>query len=373
MTSLPEVARKKLQDLADNAQRRELAISLREEAGFVKRGGKKLVSFSCNDYLGLSQHKKVKKAAAKAVKKYGSGAGASRLVTGNHPLYRELEKKLATWKGYEAALVIGSGYLANIGIIPALLGKDDLIIADKLVHACLIDGAKLSGAEFMRFKHNDAEDCKRLLAAHRKNFRHCLIVTDEVFSMDGDLAPLSKLAKLAKQHDAWLMADGAHSLNKPSANVDIYMGTLSKTLGSYGGFICAKKEIIDYLATTARSFMFSTALPPSTVASAIAAIDVIRKKPSLADTPIKHARMFTKALGLPEAKSPIVPLILGEEKKALAVSAALSKAGYLAVAIRPPTVPKGTSRLRFAFSALHKKKDILAMAKIAKRYLQQTR
>lgn len=369
MTSLSDVAREKLTSLNDNALRRELKIVEREDNCLITHEGKPLISFSCNDYLGMSQHEKVKEAAIKAIEKYGAGAGASRLVTGNHPLYAELEQKIARWKGFEAALVVGSGYLANIGVIPALVGKGDLIIADRLVHACLIDGAKLSGAKLLRFKHNNLKDCKRILTGQRKAFRHCLIITDEVFSMDGDIAPLTELARLAKQHNAWLMADGAHGLTKLSAEVDIYVGTLSKTLGSYGGYICARKDVIDYIINSARSFIFSTALPPSAVAAANAALDLIRRFPEMTLLPLNNARFFTEELGLPLAESSIVPLILGDEKKALIASAALAEAGYLAVAIRPPTVPKGTSRLRFAFSALHKKRDILAVAEIAKTFL----
>ncbi len=367
MAVLADAATKKLKELSGQSRKRELKPTLREEGGIIEQGGRKLISFSCNDYLGLSHHPEVKKAAMDAIEKYGSGAGAARLVTGNHPLYEQLETKLAKWKGYEKALVFGSGYLTNIGVIPALVGKDDLIIADKLVHACLLDGAKLSDAKLFRFKHNDVKDCERLLAIFRGKYRHCLIITDEVFSMDGDLAPLAGLGKLAKKHDAWLMADGAHGLRKLSYPVDIYVGTLSKTLGAYGGYVCAQKEIIDYIANHARSFIYSTALPASTLASAIAALDIMAKNPALTAEPIENARIFTRSLGLHEAQSSIVPLILGEDKKAIAAAKSLENAGYLAVAIRPPTVPEGTTRLRFAFSALHKREDILEMAEFIKK------
>lgn len=367
MAILSDVATKKLKALEEQARRRELVVSAREKGSIVTRKSKKLISFSCNDYLGLSHHPSVKSAAIKAIRKYGSGSGAARLVTGNHPLYNRLEASIAKWKGTEAALIIGSGYLANIGIIPAIVGKDDLIIADKLVHACLLDGARLSGAKLLRFKHNDMADCERLLVSHCKEHTHCLIVTDEVFSMDGDLAPLPALHKLAQAHDAWLMVDGAHSLTKLSVPVDIYVGTLSKALGSYGGYVCAKKEVIDYITNHARSFMFSTALPPSSIASAQAALDILIRNLKLALKPIENALIFTRALGIPDAESPIVPLIMGEDKKAVDAAAILAKAGYLAVAIRPPTVPEGTARLRFAFSAEHKKHDILKMAEFIKK------
>lgn len=362
MPSLTDVASKKLQELAALGRTRSLRGAARLAGGYIERGGKRLLSFTCNDYLGLSQHAEVKRAAADAALNYGAGAGASRLVTGTHPLYAELEEKLARWKHAEAALVFGSGYLTNTGVIPALVGKDDLIIADKLVHACLIDGAKLSGANFLRFKHNDVEDCARLLAKERGAHRHALIITDEVFSMDGDLAPLVELKALAVKHDAWLMADGAHALAPSPASVDIYTGTLSKTLGAYGGYVAGSRALIDLLISTARSFIFSTGLPPATIAAANAALGILIRTPILAEVPLAKARLFTDALGLKQAQSPIVPLILKTEEKTLSASAALEEAGYAVAAIRPPTVPEGTCRLRFTFSAEHRDEDITNLA-----------
>lgn len=362
MPALNEVASKKLQEIAAQGRTRPLRMAVRDDAGGLIREGRKLISFTCNDYLGLSQHPQVKQAAIEAVEQYGTGAGASRLVTGNHPLYHELEEKLARWKGTEAALVFGSGYLANMGMIPALMGKDDIILADKLVHACLIDGARLSGARFLRFRHNDPQDCERLLSLHRSEHRHALIVTDEVFSMDGDLAPLADLRSLAQTHDAWLMADSAHALTPHPIKVDINMGTLSKALGSYGGYVAGSKLLIDYLANSTRSFIFSTGLPPATIAAASAALTIAMNDPLLCRSPLDKARLFTQATGLPEAVSPIVPLQMGTEAKALSASTALEKAGYAVAAIRPPTVPEGTSRLRFTFSAMQHDEDILSLA-----------
>ena len=280
-------------------RRRSLVPSHREDGVHVTRAGKRLISFSCNDYLGLSQRTEVKQVAAEAALNYGGGAGASRLVTGNHPLYAPLEEKLARWKGAEAALVMGSGYLANIGIIPALVGRGDLILADRLVHACLIDGARLSGAKLLRFRHNDLQDLDRLLAQHRAEHANCLIVTDEVFSMDGDVAPLKGLSLLAKAHDAWLMADGAHSMGKPAVPVDVYVGTLSKALGSYGGFVVATREVVDLLTTATRSFLFSTGLPPAVLAAADAALSILLADPESARVPVAKARLFTETLVFP--------------------------------------------------------------------------
>jgi len=366
MPNIEDVFCAKLQLLAEQHRQRKLVECERIEDSYIIKNAKKLLSFSCNDYLGLSHSPQLKQAAIAAVEKYGSGCGASRLVTGNHPLYSELEAKLAKFKGTESALVFGSGYLANIGVIPALVDKNDLIIADKLVHACLIDGAKLSGAKFVRFKHNDLQDLQHILSANRHKFRHCLIITDEVFSMDGDLAPLGELSTIAKQHDAWLMADAAHSLSPLPSQVDIYVGTLSKAFASYGGFVCGKKVIIDYLISSSRSFMFSTGLPPASIAASIAALDIITKDPALLQKPIENARIFTSAVGLPPAESPIVPIILGDEEKAIAASAVLESHGYAVSAIRPPTVPPGTSRLRFAFSSLHKCEDIYKVGEIVR-------
>jgi 8-amino-7-oxononanoate synthase len=366
MPALAEVAREKLQALEALQRRRSLVATKAEEGVTIQRGEKRLISFSSNDYLGLAQHPQVKAAASAATERYGSGAAASRLVTGNHPLYTELETKLAAWKGTEKALVFGSGYLANMGILAALMHREDVIIADKLVHACLIDGAKLSGATLLRFAHNTVADCARLLTSYRDKYRNCLIVTEDVFSMDGDIAPLGELAQLAAKYDAWLMSDGAHAITPSHLPVDIAMGTLSKAFGSYGGYVCAKSEVIDYLTTTARSLLFSTGLPPSVIASAIAALDIMQANPQLCAAPLAKAQLFTQALGLPQAQSPIVPLVLGDEGRALAASRVLEAAGYLVVAIRPPTVPEGSSRLRLAFSALHRDEDILQLARFIK-------
>lgn len=366
MPTLNQFVDEKLNLLGQKHQRRALREAQREQAVWVVCEGKKLLSFSCNDYLGLSQHPRVKQAAQDAVEVYGVGAGASRLVTGNHPLYTRLEQKLANMKGTESALVFGSGYLTNVGVIPALVGKGDLILADRLVHACLLDGAKLSGATLKRFAHNDVASARQLLDKHRGDFNHCLILTDTVFSMDGDLAPVADLRALADRHDAWLLSDDAHGLgvvkqynNEQAAHIQ--MGTLSKAVGAYGGYICASQPVIDYLVTSARSLVFSTGLPPMVAAAALEALHVIEEDSMLGQKPLTLAKMFAEAFDLPAAESAIVPLILGDEEKALAASVALEKAGFLVSAIRPPTVPKGTARLRFTFSALHEEQDVVRL------------
>lgn len=364
MRSLDEYAGRKLATLDNARLRRTPAVTLREGI-YAQRGGRRLMSFSCNDYLNLSQHPAVIKAAVAATQRYGAGAGASRLVTGNHPLYVELETTLARLKGTAAACVFGSGYLANTGIIPALAGADDLILVDELSHACIHAGAKLSGAAVHRYRHGDVSHAQALMAAHRAQHSHALVVTDGAFSMDGDLAPLHDLSKLAQRFDAWLLADDAHGLgvigggrgssfaNGGSVDVPLQMGTLSKAVGAYGGYLCASQPVIDLMRTRARTFIYSTGLPPPVIAAAIAGLDVIERDPAYAAEPLRKARLFARALNLPEPQSAIVPVVLGDTDAALAAAQSLEDAGFLVVPIRPPTVPPGTARLRFAFTAQH--------------------
>lgn len=370
MPALDDILSQKLQILEAKQQKRSPKQALRHDGTFISRGGKDMVSFSCNDYLGLSQDARIIESAADALKKYGAGAGASRLVTGECPLYNELEELLAAHHKTQAACVFGSGYLANIGAIPALVGKNDLIIADKFSHACMIDAAKLSGATMLRFAHNNAEHCRLLLEANRGEYQNCLIITETVFSMDGDIAPLMELSALANEFDSCLMTDDAHGfgLNIASTNGDIIkMGTLSKAAGSYGGYICGSNILVEYLKTAARSLVFSTALPPATLAASIAALKIMRDEPRLSQKPLENARLFTSILDLPEAQSAIVPFILGENEKAVAASAMLAENGFLVAAIRPPTVPENSARLRFTFSALHTKEQIENLCSVIKK------
>lgn len=376
--SLDRFAQAKLEELKAAHLRRALVDTAREDGIWVSRGGRRLLSFSCNDYLNLTHHPGVKEAAIAAIARYGAGAGASRLVTGNHPLLAELETRLAALKGTEAACVFGSGYLANAGIIPALMGKDDLLLVDELSHACLWAGAQLSRGRIEKFRHNDVDDARLVLASHRGRHAHALIVTDGVFSMDGDLAPLRELAGLAQEFDAWLMSDDAHGLgvigggrgssfaDGAKAQVDLQMGTLSKALGSYGGYLCASGPVIDLIKTRARTLIYSTGLPPASAAAALAGLDVIAADPGLAARPLAKAQAFTAATGLPPAQSPIVPLVLGEAEAALEGSAVLEREGFLVTAIRPPTVPAGSARLRLAFTAAHPNEDIARLAELVR-------
>lgn len=342
---------------------RDIHTSFRTEGVRVERDGKEYISFCCNDYLGLSHHPALKQAAKEAADMYGVGAGASRLVTGSHPLYEQLETTIAVAKGTESARVFGSGYQTSLGVIPALVGRGDVIIADRLVHASLLDGARLSGARLVRFHHNDLSHCRAMLEAYRKDANKCLVITDTVFSMDGDLAPISQLLQIADEYDAWLLSDDAHGLGvlQPRTIIHpnyIQMGTLSKAIGCYGGYIAASQAVIDYLTNHARSLIYSTGLPPMVIASANKAFEIIQQEPALCQMPVMHARYVTEQLGMKKAASPIVPVILEEDNKAMDAAETLKEDGFLISAIRPPTVPVGTSRLRLTFSALHRKEDI---------------
>jgi 8-amino-7-oxononanoate synthase len=362
--SLDVFAQDKLAALGQQSLRRGLVATERGGNGEVVRGGRRLVSFSCNDYLGLAQHPYVKQAAVAAIERYGAGAAASRLVTGDHPLLQTLEIRLARHKKKPAAMVFGSGYLANVGIPGALVDKGDLILLDALSHASIRGGAALSGAQVVLFRHNDTQHLADLLTDMRAKARRVLIITERVFSMDGDCSPLSDIAKLAKESDAWLMADDAHGLGvvAPDTDVPLDMGTLSKSLGSYGGYLCASETVIELLQARARSFIYTTGPPPASVAAALAALDILENEPERCARPLRLANRFTKAVGLPPPSSPIVPLIVGEPDRALCLSKRLEKAGFLVVAIRPPTVPPGTARLRFTFSAAHEETQVDALA-----------
>jgi 8-amino-7-oxononanoate synthase len=374
MRSLDDFAYSKLAELERASLRRTLAESLREDGPWVLREGRRYLSFSCNDYLNLTHHPALKAAATAAIENYGVGAGASRLVTGNHPLFRELEERLARLKGTEAACVFGSGYLANAGIVPALAGAPDLILIDELAHACLWAGTQLSPARTLVFRHNDVAHAKALLSENRARVRNALLVTDGVFSMDGDLAPLQELAAICAAFDTWLMTDDAHGLGVigdgcgsafaagQSGSLPLQMGTLSKAIGGYGGYLCASRAVIDLMKTRARTLIYSTALPPAIVAAAIAGLTIIETEPELTAKPLAKARAFTSRLGLAQAQSPIVPLIIGEPDAALQASNKLAQQGFLVTPIRPPTVPAGTARLRFAFTALHPDEEIARLA-----------
>jgi 8-amino-7-oxononanoate synthase len=378
MRSLDEFATTKLAELERNSLRRELVETIRVTGIWTLRNDRRLLSFCCNDYLNLTHHPTVVEAASQALRLYGTGAGASRFVTGNHPLYEQLEQRLARLKDAQAACVFGSGYLANLGIIPALVGSGDLILIDDLAHACLWGGSRLSRATVIPYRHGDVAHVEALLTELRRRHERVLIATDGVFSMDGDIAPLHGLAALAQHHDAWLLSDDAHGLGvvgegrgssfvqAKKAEVPLQMGTLSKALGAYGGYICASASVVDLLRNRARTLIYSTGLPPAVVAAAIAALDVIEQQPEYAALPLAKAKAFARHAQLPEPQSPIVPVVVGAAEAALAASQLLEENGFLVTAIRPPTVPQGTSRLRFTFTAQHPDEEIARLADLVR-------
>jgi 8-amino-7-oxononanoate synthase len=378
-SSLDYFAEQKLASIEQHGLRRVLDITSRGVAGAATRREKKLISFCCNDYLGLSQHPKVRKAAADAIMTFGAGAGASRLVTGNHPLYAALEKSLSDIKRSDSAVVFGSGYLANLGAIPVFAGPEDLCLSDALAHASMHAGLRVSGSKVEYFLHNDLEDCRQKLLEKRASFKKCLILTEGVFSMDGDRAPLRGLCDLAEEFEAWLFVDDAHGLGVLGdgagsvaaaglqKRVHLQMGTLSKSVGSYGGFLSGSSPVIDLLVNRARSLIYETGLPPAAVAASIAALDIIRTDKDRVSRPLRLARGFAEGLNLPEAQSAIVPLMLGSPEAALHASFELQKEGFLVAAIRPPTVPVGTARLRFTFCANHLDEDVSGLIEAIRR------
>lgn len=379
--SLQRFAISKLAGLATRNLRRTLIETDRKNGARALRDSDELISFACNDYLGLSQHPDVIEASCRATRDFGAGAGASRHVTGNHPLYAPLEQRLADLKSSEDAVVFGSGYLANVGVIPALIGPEDLIVMDEHCHSCLFAGAALAASHAVRFAHNDAAHADALLAEHRARHRHCLLLTEGIFSMDGDRAPLPALLASAQRHDAWLMTDDAHGLgvvgdgrgsgfvDGTPLNIPLQMGTLSKAVGTYGGYVCASRAVADLLRNRVRSLIYTTGLPPGVVAAATKALEIIASDQALVAKPLANAAAFATALKLPQPQSAIIPIVLETPERAMQASAALEELGFLVVAIRPPTVPEGTARLRVTFSAAHSDEDVASLAAAVKTVL----
>ncbi|MCI4643601.1 MAG: 8-amino-7-oxononanoate synthase [Hyphomonadaceae bacterium] len=365
---LTEFAEGHLARLDATGRRRSLRPTARHSGMQARRHSRDFISFCDNDYLSLAFDPRVIAAATKAAREWGCGAGASRLVTGDCPLNGKLETRLAEMKGLPAARVFGSGYLANVGTIPALIGRGDTILMDELSHACMHAGARLSGAEIRIFRHNDLDHARALAGtAHGQ----ILVLTETVFSMDGDLAPLEALAALCEEHEAWLMTDDAHGLGVVTDDnpAHLQMGTLSKAAGAYGGYVCGPAPVIDLLTSRARSLVYTTGLPPPVLAAAIKALEIMQAEPELGLRARGHAKRFCSLMGLPEPSSVIVPMILGAEAHAMSISAELEAAGYLVTAIRPPTVPEGTSRLRITFSAGHSEAHVEGLADALKRAL----
>ena len=370
MPALDDVLAQKLFHLKKISQYRSLQLTESAEGAVLKRNGQVAVDFSSNDYLGLRKNNAVKQAALEALHD-AAGAGASRMVSGNHHYYAPFEHALAETCQKQAALVVGSGYLANCGVIPALAGRGDMILADKFSHASMLDGAKLSGADLYRFAHNNVAHAEMLLEAHRHEHVHCLLITESIFSMDGDAAPLAALKQLAEKYDAWLLVDTAHSLyeKKTALPGDVIVGTLSKALGCYGGYIAGSQVLVDALVNTMRSAIFSTALPASIIAAATKALALAQAEPERAERALENAARFSHILELEYPVSAIIPVIFGDNKKALHASATLLEQGFYVPAIRPPAVPENRSRLRFTFTSEHEISDVEKVAKAVKRLL----
>jgi 8-amino-7-oxononanoate synthase len=348
--------------------------------GRAEINGREVLVLCSNDYLGLREHRLVRQAAAEAALRWGAGAGSSRLVSGNLSLHEELEHELAEFKGAESCLLFGSGYLANAGVIPALAGPGDVILSDALNHASLIDGCRQSRAQTIVYDHCDMDSLADRLK--QTTGRRALIVTDAVFSMDGDVAPLRELVELASLHGARVMVDEAHATGVlgPGGRglvaslglhdqVDVTIGTLSKALGSYGAFACCGRTMADLLINRARTLIFSTGLPPSCAGAGLCALRLLRDQPEMVDRLHANARLMRSELGgravevRGEADVPILPVVVGDAEEALRRSEAALARGVFVQAIRPPTVPEGTSRLRVTVSAAHAEADLRQAAK----------
>lgn len=349
----------------------------------IERDGRWLINMASNDYLGLSRDPRLAEAARKEAERSGVGATASRLITGSHPVHEALEQDLATSRGTEAALVFSSGYAANVGSLSALAKRGDLVLADALSHASLLDGVKLSGAQLTRFRHQNLEQLDDLLRAARKKerARHLFIVTEGVFSMDGDVSDIAVLVKLAKRHDATLIVDDAHgggvlgpqgrgtiAAFELAHRVPVQVGTLSKALGTQGGYVAGSRAMIDVLVNRARSFVFSTGLSPMVAGAARAAVEIARTEDWRRETLLAHGAALREAARvagmevLGDERAPMVLLVVGGAAEAVRMSAALEAEGVLAPAIRPPTVPEEAARLRLAPMATHTEKQITAVA-----------
>jgi 8-amino-7-oxononanoate synthase len=369
----------RLDRLEGDGLMRRLRPGDRTGASTVWREGRDLINFSSNDYLGLSQHPAVLAGAERDLRK-AAGATASRLMAGTDFDYVALENAVAFFKGTEAALVFGSGYLANIGTIAALAGHGDAVFSDRLNHASIVDGMLLSGAAVRRYRHNDMEDLEQMLREHRGTGRK-LIVTETLFGMDGDLAPLEQIVELKNRYGAALMVDEAHATGVLgpqgrgwahelglAGEVDVHMGTFSKALGVYGGYVATRATWAQYLVNTARSFVYTTALPPAVVGGVGAAIEMVIAADYLRErlkelTTLFREGLAAMGLGAGSSVSQIQPVVVGDSGEAVELGARLEELGILAVPIRPPTVPQGGARLRFSICATHTEDDIAAALK----------
>jgi 8-amino-7-oxononanoate synthase len=373
-----------IQPILDDARAKGLERTARiypEAGGKITVDGKEVLNFSSNDYLDLAHHRHVMDCSREALDQYGIGSTASRLVTGTLPIHEELEERIAKEKGYPAALVFGSGYMANAGTIPVLVGRDDIIFADKLVHASMIDACKLSSAKLVRFAHNDVQALETRLEQFPASGSRRLIITESVFSMDGDIAPLPEIAALAEKHGAMLMVDEAHSSGTfgPKGaglileyglekSVTVSMGTMSKAMAGYGGFVACSENLRKLLVSSSRAFIYTTAPPPAVMGAALGIMDVLGSSPRLGSILQANADYFRSLLheadlDTLQSQSQIIPIVIGDNERAVAISRNLREQGIIAAAIRPPTVPTGSARLRLSVTLAHHVGDLEFAAK----------
>ena len=376
---MSEIA-ERLEDLRAAGLHRRLRLVEGPQGPRVTLDGAEVLLLCSNNYLGLADHPRVRQAAADAAERFGAGAGASRLISGNMSPHRRLEERIAAFAGYEAALLFGSGYLANLGAISSLAGRGQVVFSDELNHASIIDGCRLSRAERFVYRHADLEHLTWGL--RQAGHRGALIVTDAVFSMEGDVAPIADLVDLARRHRCRLMVDEAHATGTLgpggraavaeaglSGEVDVIVGTLGKALGSYGAYVCASGEIVDLLVNVARPFIYSTAPPPPAVGAALAALALLEGQPGLVGQLQRNAAVLRDALtaqgfGVGSSRTQIVPVVVGGAATAMALCERALEGRVFGQAIRPPTVPEGTSRLRLSVMANHRADDLCAAARV---------
>jgi len=379
-----------LEDLKAKGTHFRLRVLVDEQAAVCTFDGKRVINLASNNYLGFTTHPRLREAALEATRKYGVGSGAVRTIAGTMKIHMELEEKIARFKNVEACVVFQSGFAANAGTVSAVLGKDDFIISDQLNHASIIDGARLSRAKILVFNHKDLAHAEQQLASIKDQPGRKLLITDGVFSMDGDIGPLPGLCDLAEKYGAIMMVDDAHASGVLGRNgrgtidhfqqhgrVDIQVGTLSKAVGALGGYVCGTRDLIDFLYHRARPFLFSTSHPPSVAATCIAAFDVLQDEPERIESLWKNTRFWKKELGLlgfdiggkttPASETPITPIIIGDGARTMEFSRELFKDGVLGTGIAFPTVPEGKARVRTIMTATHTKEELEQALEVLKK------
>ena len=372
---------KQLDELKAKGTHFKLRVLEDEQAPVCHFDGKQVINLASNNYLGLTTHPKLREAALEATKKFGVGSGAVRTIAGTMSLHMELEEKIAKFKGTEACVVFQSGFTANAGTVSGILGKEDFIISDELNHASIIDGARLSRAKILVFRHKDVAHAEEQLASVKDQPGHKLVITDGVFSMDGDIGPLPGLCDVAEKYGAIMMVDDAHSSGvlgrngrgtvdhfKVHGRVDVQVGTLSKAIGALGGYVCGTRDLIDFLYHRGRPFLFSTSHPPSVAATCIAAFDVLQNEPELIDRLWDNTKYWKQELGglgfniggqnTPASETPITPIIVGDGRLTMDFSRELFKEGVLGTGIAFPTVPEGKARIRTIMTATHTRQQL---------------